>query len=80
MESWHFALVLRPFFTAALLIVTGALIVYPLKRFLPEGRLKQALLWRTTRARGWQHFIVWGLIIAPWFYIAYLIAKVPSAF
>ena len=42
MEGWQLAIVLKPF---GLLILFGfvALLVYPLRKYLPEGRLKRFL-------------------------------------
>jgi hypothetical protein len=42
MEPWHWALILKPF---GLLVLFSfvALLVYPLRKHLPEGRLKRFL-------------------------------------
>ena len=47
MEGWQLALILKPF-GLLLMFAPGAVIVYLLRRRLPEGRLKRFLLisWR----------------------------------
>jgi hypothetical protein len=41
-EPWHWALILKPF-GLLVLFCAVALMVYPLRRWLPEGRLKRFL-------------------------------------
>jgi hypothetical protein len=72
MESWHWAIALRPFFTAAVLVITGVLIVYPLRRWLPDGKLKNALLWKTNHAKGWKVLIPLAIIFGLLAYITWM--------
>jgi hypothetical protein len=42
MEPWHWAIILKPF-GLLVLFTFVALLVYPLRKHLPEGRLKRFL-------------------------------------
>lgn len=57
--TWVIAVVLRPLVYFVLLLVTGYLIVLPIRRFMPEGKLKRLLLTDVSgdaNARRWREF------------------------
>ena len=42
MEPWHWAILLKPFFLF-LMFIPGAILVWWLRRYLPDSRLKRIL-------------------------------------
>ena len=57
--TWAIGVFLRPIVTFALLLLTCYLIVWPIRRFMREGRLKRLLLTDVSgdaNARRWREF------------------------
>lgn len=53
------AIALRPLVTFVLLLILGVLVVYPIRRFMRDGKLKRLLLTDVSgdaNARRWREF------------------------
>lgn len=57
--TWAIAVFLRPIVAFILLLITGTLVVYPIRRFMRDGKLKRLLLTDVgsdANARRWREF------------------------
>lgn len=57
--TWAIAVFLRPIVTFCLLLLTGFLVVYPIRRFMRDGKFKRWLLTDVSgdaNARRWREF------------------------
>lgn len=57
--TWAIAVVLRPIVYFILLLLTGYLIALPIRRLMPDGKLKRLLLTDVSgdaNARRWREF------------------------
>lgn len=57
--TWFLAVVLRPIVYFVVFLITGYLVVLPIRRFMPDGKLKRLLLTDVSgdaNARRWRDF------------------------